>query len=259
METPIRWVAATALALVLAACTAGPPQRSPLDELRAELKAVREENARLERRLERMELSRAVLSARPAPPVAPANEVPELTVVKLRPKVDPAPKLDTRTQVVEPSAEMIEAIAQASAAARAARDDGDDDDKEAAPAEMVDAQFDAGLAALRTGNIEGGAVRLRAFADENRKHPKADNALYFAGLGLMGLKDFEPAAQIFEQLLFRYPAGDAVVDGMLKLAECRLRLNQPQDAKALLTKVVLNFPGTAAASLAEARLAALSK
>ncbi len=248
-------------ALVLAACASGPSPTASLDELKAELRAMREQNARLERRLERLELSSAVLSSRAAPAAgsakaSPQGEIPELTVVKLKPKAEPAPKLDTRTQVVEPSAELLEAIAEA-AAERAAEREGEKED--AAPPELQDALFDAGMTALRTGNVEGGISKLRTFADENGKHSKADNALYFAGLGLMGLKDYDTASRVLEQLLSRYPAGDAVVDGMLKLAECRMRLNQPQDAKALFTKVVLTYPGTAAATAAEARLAALSK
>ena len=50
------------------------------------------------------------------------------------------------------------------------------------------------MSALRTGNVEGGVARLRAFADQNPRHPRADNALYFAGLGLIGLKDYEGAS-----------------------------------------------------------------
>ena len=47
--------------------------------------------------------------------------------------------------------------------------------------------------------------RLRAFALENPKHPKADNALYFAGVGRMGLQDWAGAAKTLEQLLAHQP------------------------------------------------------
>jgi TolA-binding protein len=49
-----------------------------------------------------------------------------------------------------------------------------------------------------------------------------------------------------------------VLDGMLRLAECRLKLNQREDARALYTRVITQFPGTAAATQAEQRLASLS-
>ena len=70
--------------------------------------------------------------------------------------------------------------------------------------------------------------------------------------------EFDRAAQVFERLISTYPAGDAVLDGMLRLAECRLKLNQRDDARALYTRVITQFPGTAAATQAEQRLASLS-
>ena len=45
---------------------------------------------------------------------------------------------------------------------------------------------------------------------------------------------------------------------MLKLAECRYKLNRPQDARATWEKIVAGFPGTAAATAAQQRLASLS-
>lgn len=122
---------------------------------------------------------------------------------------------------------------------------------------MLDAEFDKAVNMLRTGNVEGGVEKLRRFADENPRHPRADNALYFSGLGQIGLNEFKGAAKTFERLIDKYPAGDAMLDGMLRLAECRMRLNQSADAKVLYTRVVTQFPGTAAATQAEQRLAAL--
>ncbi|HSP78336.1 MAG TPA: tetratricopeptide repeat protein, partial [Myxococcaceae bacterium] len=122
----------------------------------------------------------------------------------------------------------------------------------------LDVEFEQAVAALRTGNVEGGVARLLRFAEENPRHSRADNALYFGGLGLIGLKDYASAARTFETLISSYPAGDAVLDGMLRLAECRLRLNQKDDARALYTRILTQFPGTAAASQAEQRLASLS-
>ena len=74
----------------------------------------------------------------------------------------------------------------------------------------------------------------------------------------MGLKDYAVAAKTFLRLIDNYPAGDAVLDGMLRLAECRLKLDQKEDARALYTRVITQFPGTAAATQAEQRLASLS-
>lgn len=270
----IRRLLAIASSCALTACaTAGSTKSSELAELKAEVRAMRETQARLEKRLERMELHASVSQARasaapardasstPAPAAAPSQAftTPDLTVVKLKPRNEPAPAIPTRVAVVEPAQDDMEMFISP-----AAGDDSSATTADAAePAEQVDstvldAQFEQAVAALRTGNVEGGVSRLLLFAQDNPRHPRADNALYFAGLGQMGLKDHALAAKTFQRLIDNYPAGDAVLDGMLRLAECRLKLEQKEDARALYTRVITQFPGTAAATQAEQRLASLS-
>ena len=99
--------------------------------------------------------------------------------------------------------------------------------------------------------------QLQKFAAAAPHHAKADNALYFSGVGLMGLNAYEDAARAFEEVQARYPAGDAVQDSMLKLAECRTRLKQKPQAKAMYEKILIDYPGSPAASQAQAALAAL--
>jgi TolA-binding protein len=250
----------------LAACATPSASQADVAALRAELRALREQQSRMSEKLERMERSASVLSARPAPakaaaaepaPAAPAasapsraHEVPALTVVKLKPKGEPAPSLPVQVSVVEPDDEQMEMFVSSAPEESPAA--------EPANTALLDAEFEQAVAALRTGNVEAGAARLQAFAEQNPRHAHADNALYFGGLGLMGLKDLEGASRLFERLINTYPAGDAVLDGMLRLAECRLKLKQPEDARALYTRVMTQFPGTAAAAQAEQRLASLS-
>jgi TolA-binding protein len=235
-------------------CATEVAHRSEADDLRAELHALREANSRLEARVERLENATALERRAPAPiAAAPDRAVPALTVIKLKPRTDPAPRINLAVQVVEPPPEIVQDLAPPSA-----RDSAPSTDVDAEAATPGgDADFEQGVAALRTGNVEGGVGRLLAFAAAHPKHAKADNALYFAGIGQMGLERYDAAARTFERLLTDHPAGDAVQDGMLRLAECRIHLNQVQDAKALYAKVVASYPGTAAASQAEQRLDSL--
>lgn len=257
---PWRLIAAIPLCSLMACATPSASQ-AEVTALRSELRALREQQARMGEKLDRIERSASVLSARPTstkapaepapvPPPSRAHEVPSLTVVKLKPKNEPAPSLPVQVDVVEPDSGQMEMFVSSSP--------GDTEAAEPANTALLDAEFEQAVAALRTGNVEGGAARLQAFADQNPRHPHADNALYFGGLGLMGLKDLDGASRLFERLINTYPAGDAVLDGMLRLAECRLKLKQPEDARALYTRVITQFPGTAAATQAEQRLASLS-
>lgn len=254
----IRLIAAIC-ALALSACATDSISRAELTDLSSSVRALRAENARLQSRLEKLEQQVAVSTARGAPQVSPPSsavtrpaplakeELPALTVVKLKPKKDAAPKLATEVEVAEPDEAAV--VDLRSAAPTAPMGEAD--------TVAADSQFQAGSEALNTGNAEGGITQLLQFASDWPRHPKADNALYLAGLGMVALKDYEQAAKTFEQVVQKYPAGDAVLDSMLKLADCRVKLNKLQQAKATWERIVNGFPGTAAASQAQARLASL--
>jgi TolA-binding protein len=113
------------------------------------------------------------------------------------------------------------------------------------------------MEALRTGNLNGAVSALQQFAIESPRDTRADNALYFAAVGLIGLEEFDVAASTLEKLIKSYPAGDAVLDGMLKLGECRVKLKQSDRARTIYHQVISIYPGTAAADQAQARLASL--
>ncbi len=251
--------------VALCACATDSTTRAQLVELNAQLRAMRAENGRLEARLERLEQHVAVASARPlsassasrasvTPPAEKSEktELPALTVVKLKPKKEAPPKLSTDVAVVEPPEGMIAELKTASPGAEPKDKEFDETDQR-----IADEQYEQGVAALKTGNVEGAVKNLTAFAQDWPKHPRADNALYFAGFGQMALKEYDNAEKTFQEALARYPAGDAVLDTLLKLAECRYKLNRPQEAKATWEKIVTGFPGTAAAQAAQQRLASL--
>ncbi|WP_263451952.1 tetratricopeptide repeat protein [Hyalangium gracile] len=277
----IRRLLAVAPLCALVACATDSASKADMDALRGELRAMREQQARTNERLERLERSTSVLRARPAPAPAAATEkatdkagdkasapqtaapapkvaVPELTVVKLKPKGEPAPPLPTRVAVVEPDSEQVEMFVSSSPESSSSPASAPEPVLAPASSAALDSEFEQAVSALRTGSVEQGVGRLQTFAEQNPRHPRADNALYFAGLGMIGLNDNEGASAVFQRLIETYPAGDAVLDGMLRLAECRLKLNQREDARALYTRVITQFPGTAAATQAEQRLASLS-
>jgi tol-pal system protein YbgF len=224
------------------------------------MRALKEDNARLESKILRLEQQQGVgrvdaprnISSASAPERHDAmTTLPPLTVVKLKPKKETAPALNTDVEVFEPSLDVVAAIKKIEAEQK-----GIPSEQEVDPVEGEQV-FEKSLSALKTGNVIGAVEQLKQFAQAYPTHAKADNALYFSGVGSMGLDRFEEASATFEAVVHRYPAGDAVQDSMLKLAECRLKLNKPQEAKAVYERVVSRFPGTAAATLAQRRLAHL--
>lgn len=265
--------------LALSACATDSARRAELTELKASVRALLADNGRLERRLERLERERVVAGVEPAPGAgapratlkgsagAPATEsasdeagrgdrLPPLKVVRARPRRAAPPPVSTEVSIAEPSEGSIEAAEAAVAALGETAGETAGETTEAAL--EAAALFDRGVEALKTGNPEAGVARLLRFADERPKDPKADNALYFAGLGLMALGDLDGAIATFERSAARYPAGDALLDSLLKLGECRFRNKERREAKATWERIVAGFPGTAAASQAQSRLVALS-
>lgn len=266
---------ASGVAILAWACACAgtdPALKADLSDMRAEVKALREENARLARRVERAEVdlalrkvARAPGPGRPSSGAAPASpqsvaEVPSLTVVKLKPKVEPAPPINTSVLVVEPAPEVLEALASLPEREPREASGGSGPGEDGAPSEdpaLVDQEYDQGMAALRTGNVGGGVEKLKQFSQSHPRHSRADNALYFASVGMIGMGELEGAAATLQAMLREYPAGDAVSDAMLKLAECRTRQSRSRDAKTIYSEVIQRYPGTAAASQAEQKLAQL--
>ena len=254
LSSVIRPIAASFL-LSFAACATDSVTRAEHAEVLSSLRALRDENARLEARLERLEgatrpgpIAQAARPASTAPapgsdkkPVTSADAMPPLAVVKLKPRREAAPKIDTSVVVAEPPETVLQ-----EPAAQQAEDPSD--------LAFADAQFDAALQLLKTGSGAAGAAQMRQFVADWPRHPKADNALYFAGVAEMGEENWSAASQAFEQVMAQYPAGDAVLESMLKLAECNVRSNHPRQARATWERIVASYPGTPAAAQAQARL-----
>jgi tol-pal system protein YbgF len=240
----------------LSACATDSVTRPELNELMSSVRALRAENARLESRLERLEqqtvsastkkttAAAAMTTAAPRPE-ARTDALPPLTVVKLKPQRQAPPKLNTQVEVGEPALSLVDEL-------KTEKPDETD-------LAIAEAQYAKGVDAIKTGNTEGGTAQLLQFVSDWPRHPHADNALQYVGLTLMAQQDLAGAAQQFERVTTSYPAGDSVVDAMLKLAECRIRLKQPSQAKATLERIISNFPGTPAASQAQATLVTLSQ
>lgn len=235
--------------------------------MRSELRALRADNERLENRVQRLEDDQVILRSAHSKPSASEEDqpwtgeakMPDLTVVKLKPRAQAAPPIRTETDVQEPSSDDLQVLL---ASAKSRSDDGADDDAEdELPMDPngADAAYDRAMTALKTGNVSGAVLQLQTFAQENPRHAQSDNALYFSGVGLMALGDFDGAAKAFQRVLDEYPAGDARMQSLLKLGDCRVRQNQKDDARALYAKLISTYPGTTAASEAEARLSQITQ
>jgi TolA-binding protein len=84
----------------------------------------------------------------------------------------------------------------------------------------------------RAGSLKDIEPTIALFAKRWPESPVRERAEFFAGLARMGLGDHGKAAERFDALLKRFPAGEFANQATLLLAQCHHRNRQPQRAKA---------------------------
>jgi hypothetical protein len=229
--------------------------RRDQETLRAEVRALREQNEVLVRKIEALSGRVDVLWARsprpPGVPAAPAPEAekapvipPDLAVVRVEPRAPAArsarpPPVPTSVAIGDPDPDRLEALAH-----RGGRD--------------LAAEADGELRRARGRTGEARAVALEDFARRYPRHPSADNALVEASAAAAELGRAETACDLARRAAEDYPAGDALSDALERLAWCESRRGARDAERRLLERLVTEFPRTPAAERAGTRLATIS-
>ncbi|MEK7728333.1 MAG: tol-pal system protein YbgF [candidate division KSB1 bacterium] len=114
--------------------------------------------------------------------------------------------------------------------------------------------YDASYQDLTQGKFE---LARQGFAEFLRRYPEsalADNAQYWIGESYYSQREYVRASAEFAEVAEKYPAGDKVPASMLKRAYALISLSKRVEAKALLEKLIKQYPNTNEAELAKARL-----
>jgi tol-pal system protein YbgF len=82
----------------------------------------------------------------------------------------------------------------------------------------------------------------------------ADNAQYWKGESLYGLKQFPEAILEFQKVVKNFPRSDKVPASVLKQGYCFFESKEYVDAKAFLQKVVSQYPSSEEASKAREKI-----
>ena len=247
------------LALPCLACATSSVQREEVDGLRTEVAELRAQQMRQDRELAAL---RNQLRDHPdAMPVA-ASTTARAEATTITAASEPRIPEDLKVVYVAPDP-IVLSDAPARGRAAAAHPRGpptplpvDTELREpvaANPAETlspeaIDVAYKAALAAPDASNT------LERFAQDHAEAPQADNALFEAGVHAEREGNAERAAHDFDRVVREHPAGDVVADALLHLAGCQLQLHQNEAAKATLTRISNQFPGSAQAEAAQTRL-----
>ena len=110
---------------------------------------------------------------------------------------------------------------------------------------------------LRAGEYDRAVAAFNDFQTSYPNSQYGDNAQYWLAEAHYAKRDFAAAVAEYQKMLTAYPSSRKLSHAMLKLGYSYDALGQPADARAILEDLGQRFPGSAAARLAEERLAQL--
>jgi len=113
------------------------------------------------------------------------------------------------------------------------------------------AEYQRAYSLYEQGRLVEAREAFREFVKKYPKHSYADNALYWAAECYYDEKDYETARKEFIRVTKEYPDGNKAPDAMVKIALCERALGRISDAMKVLNTVLLTYPGTEAARVAE--------
>ncbi len=132
--------------------------------------------------------------------------------------------------------------------------------KTQAPAQISEkAEYQKAYELLRNGHNSQAIKAFKAFIQQFPAGEYTDNAQYWLGEAYKVNQQPELAEAAFQKVIKQYPDSSKVPDALLKLGYIAIEQNNLAKARDYLTRVKIDYPGTAAAHLAEKRLLRLDR
>jgi tol-pal system protein YbgF len=121
------------------------------------------------------------------------------------------------------------------------------------------ATYDAGMAALRSGNYDKAVATFREVVTNYPNGDLAANAQFWIGESYYTKGDLENAITAYRKVLGDWPNSRKAPDAMVKLGFSLSDVRRTGEARSTLEEVVRKYPGTNAAQLATDRLKRLGR
>jgi len=233
------------LAAILAGCaTATPPAALPpgWEEVKARLVELEQQVRVNEVELRRLRRQLAELEHE----AAAAEGHPELT-----PPVDGGPTDEAPAEAPAPLSALEEADLEPQPLAGGAAPTALSPDAQAA--------YDEAYTLFHQGRYLDAEARFQRFLQDFEATSLADNALYWIGAARWARHDVPGALAAFRETVARFPEGNKVPDASFKIGQCLEALGDLAGARHSYRETATRFPVSAAAALAEERLAALGE
>ncbi len=107
--------------------------------------------------------------------------------------------------------------------------------------------YEAAIALVSARQYDRALDALAAFLVKWPDHPYADNAMYWRGECYFAKGDYLRAAEQFEGVVTRFPAGNKAPDALLKLGITQQKLGNPLKAKEYFDRLAQTYPQSSAA------------
>jgi tol-pal system protein YbgF len=107
--------------------------------------------------------------------------------------------------------------------------------------------YDAAIALVNGKRYDQALDALARFLVKWPDHPYANSAMYWRGECYFARADYPHAAEQFEGVIARFPAGSKVPDALLKLGLTQQKLGNPTKAKECFDRLFAQFPDSEAA------------
>jgi tol-pal system protein YbgF len=107
--------------------------------------------------------------------------------------------------------------------------------------------YEHALSLVQSRQYDRALDELAAFLMKWPDHPYADNAMYWRGECYLARGDYLHAAEQFEGVVTRFPAGNKAPDALLKLGVAQQKLGNPVRAKEMFDRLQQTYPHSQAA------------
>lgn len=108
---------------------------------------------------------------------------------------------------------------------------------------------------LKAGEYDQSIAAFSNFLQQFPNSQYGDNAQYWLAEAYYVKREFEPAIAEYQRMLVNFPASKKLSHAMLKIGYCYYELGQRDQARAVLEELRQRYPESAAARLAEDRIA----
>ena len=115
-------------------------------------------------------------------------------------------------------------------------------------------QYEAAFNLLKQGLYSRASQTFRVFIQKYPTSPLAGNAQYWAAEANYVIRNFGLALKEFDRVVKEYPESPKVADALLKIGYSYYEIGTWEKARQALTDVVVRFPNTTVAKLAQIRL-----